>query len=551
MNGELELRQVELAVAVADHGGAGPAAAVLGARPDVVQAQLMRIERVLGAELFAVEQGVFVPTPTGRRVLQAARATLDAAEALRAEIARMRDPATTVRVRASLLPFEAFVPFLERGTPDVEWTVQGARSTAGMEAVADRTADLFLGPTSAGDTGFVLPQGLVAHHVLAEPVRLVLPRTHPRAGDAVVPLAALSTSSWAVPAEPAAERHLRAACVSTGFEPDVPFRPEDLQIVVEMVANGFAVAALPATAVSDERVVLRECPDLPSLDWTLVHRPDGVAQDVVRTVVETLRLVYAARAAQVPGLAAALPPELGGAGIAAEPLGTPGRPVRFASVAHPAVPPALTAVADRAVVVPHAVVTRERPDALMEAVRRGEVDIAMSQDHPYSWGEPAVGVAQRTIVAAEPLFVAVGPRHPLAERAAVTAAEAGKLEWADAPVDPARPSTTAAFWTAVGQDPPVTHRFVDPGSAVDLLVDNDVMAMAVATSLEPRLRYVRLDHPLAFRRLFLLWRPDRVPAAVVDALGGELQEQMRALLPRMPHLRRWLDEHPGAMPELA
>lgn len=553
MRAQLELQQVALLVAVADHGDGEGAAAALGLGPDTVPGRLARVEHLLGAVLFTAEEGVLRPTPTGQRVLQAARSALASAAALRLEIARTREPATTVRVHHSLLASEAFAPLLDRAAPDIGWVVRDALSATAVEAVADRTADLFVGLTAPGGGGIDLPPGLVADHVHSEPVRLVLPRAHPLAAGAavpmVVPLAALASASWAVPAEPAVERYLREACAAVGFTPDVPFRPREVAVLAELVANGSAVAALPATALSDERLAMLECPDLPPLDRTLVRRAAGPGPDVVRIVLDTLRWAHAVRAAQVPGPAVTLPER--GAGLTAEPLGSAGRPVRFGSVAHPAVVPALAAVAGRAVVAVEAVVTQGRPDALVEAVRRGGLDIALAQDHPYRPCGPVEGVAQRTLVAAEPMFVAVGPRHPIAARAALTAAEARRWEWADAPVDPARPSTTAAFWTAAGQAPSITRRYADPGTAVDLLVDHDLLAMAVATSLDRRLRYVRLDHPLASRRLFLVWRPDRVPAEAVDEVAAALQDGMRALLQRLPHLCRRPDEQPGAVPEPA
>jgi DNA-binding transcriptional LysR family regulator len=536
VNPDLELRQVELLVAVADHGGVEGAAAALGLRPEAVPGQVTRVEHLLGAVLFAVEEGVLTPTPAGQRVLGAARSALASAAALRSEVAALRRSARPVRVLTSVLPPGAVAPLLEIAAPDVGWVVRNALSPAAVQAVADGMADLFAGPASGGTD---LPPGLVAHHVLTEPVRLLLPRPHLWADARTVPLPVLASDPWAVPAEPALERYLREACAAVGVVPDVPHRPHELHVLAELVANGSAVAAVPACAVPpgavlDERLVARECRDLPPLEWTVVRRADGPGPDVVRTVVEALRRALAVRVAGVPRRVNA-PPERD-AGPPAEPLGSAGHPVRFGSVAHPAVGPALASLAGRAAIAVEAVATQERPDALTAAVRRGGLDVALVHDHPYSASGPVEGVAERTLVAAEPMFVAVGPHHPIARRTAVTAAEAGGWGWADAPADPARPSTTTAFWAALGQDPPVVHRFVDPATAVDVLVEHDLMAMAAATSLDRRLRYVRLDHPLASRRLFLVWRPDRVPAGVVDAVAVALQEGMRAVLPRLPHL---------------
>ncbi len=546
----LEMRHVEALLAVADHGHLGGAAARLGIDADELRGRLRRAEWLLGTEVFTGSPTGIVPTPAGRRVLHEARRTMASAEALRDELARLDAPGTTIRMRVSRSLDAAFVPVLTRRAPDVDWSVRPVPSPAGLDAVAGGDADLFLGISFPGDTGFVLPAGLVAHHVLDERPRLLVGRGHPRAGDRSVPLAELAAASWAVAADPASERYLRIAAGAVGFEPDVAYRSEEAHVVTELVARGFAVAVRSAVPTADERLVALDCPDLLPVACMLVHRVDGPASAVVRTVVETVRWVHAARAAAHPGPVTAAARELGAVDPAPDRPGSAARPLRFGAIGHPAVAPAVRGLADRAALFLDAVAPQERADVLMEAVRAGHLDLAMGQDHPYGRVEPASGVARRTLVAAEPMFLAVGPRHPFAARESVSAREAVRAEWIDAPADPTRPSATAAFWTAVSGEPVAMHRFADPGSAVDLLADGELVAMAAATSVESRLRYVRLEHPLAFRRLFLLWRPERVTAEAVEAVADELLARMRDQLPRLPHLQRWLTERPGAVAEL-
>ena len=559
---EFELRHLSVIVALADHGSVAAAAAATGQRPGAVASALRRLENDLDAVLFVPapphrdrgESTALEPTAAGRRALRRVRRTVASAEAVHDVVRDLQRGSSTVRVRWSVLPFDALLPFLRTTLPDVIWEARSDTAEGATAAVAAGDADLFFGLTVSGDEEWVLPPGVVAHLVVEETPRLILPRSHPNSGDDVVDLAQLAMSPWALPAEPALERLVRDACRRSGFEPRIRFRVDSTSSVLQLVATGQAVSIISPVAAEDARTTLRRCRQIPAVQWTVAHRK-GTEPRVVRAVIEIARAGYAALAAQVPDLEPVLPADpigidpLGAGPLGVDPRpGMPTRPVLFASIAHPAAEPLVRSLHDRAVLSMSMSSIDEELGPWHESVRTGTIDLALGLDHPFARAESDPAVARRTLVAAEPVFIAVGPGHPIAGKESVTPAEAADLRWAE--TSGPGGSAAAGFWAAVDLDPVVSGRPVDVDASVDLLLDHEVAMLVGATAWDERLYYVRLDHPLAYRTLFLSWRPDRVTAEVIDAVTSEFFVQLRAVVERVPHYRQWLADHPDAVPEL-
>ncbi|MFD3851434.1 LysR family transcriptional regulator [Streptomyces microflavus] len=81
---QLELRHLEAVLQVAEAGSLGRAAARLGVSQPSLSAQLRRIERVAGGDLFVRSRSGVEPTPLGDFVLSAARRVLSEMDALTA-----------------------------------------------------------------------------------------------------------------------------------------------------------------------------------------------------------------------------------------------------------------------------------------------------------------------------------------------------------------------------------------------------------------------------------------------------------------------------------
>lgn len=561
---EIELRHLGVIVALADHGSIAAAAAATGQRPLAVATVLQRLEADLDVVLFVPavphqdrrESTALEPTAAGRRALRRVRHTVASAAAVQDVVRQLRRGSTnTVRVRSSVLPFEALLPFLRRALPDVVWQARSDTAAGAIVAVAAGDADLFFGLTVSGDQEWVLPPDVVTHLVVEETPSLVLPRSHPCAGDDVVDLARLATSTWALPAEPALERLVRDACRRSGFEPRIRFREDSTASALQLVAAGQAVSITSPVAGEDARTTLRRCRQIPAVQWTVAHRKQGAEPRIVRTVIEIARAGYAALAAQVPDLTPVLPADpIGIDALGAGPLdvdprpGMPSHPVRFGSIAHPAAAPLVRSLHERAVLTMSVSGAREEPGPLLRSVRGGAIDLALGYDHPWARAESDPAVARRTLVAAEPVFIAVGPGHPIAGEESVTPVEAADLRFVE--TSGGGGPDAAGLWHAVALTPDIRDRTVDDEDAAALLLDQDLAMLVPATACDERLHYVRLDHPLATRRLFLSWRPDRITAEVIDPVAAEFFVQLRSLVERAPHYRQWLAGNPRAVPEM-
>jgi DNA-binding transcriptional LysR family regulator len=86
---DLELRHLRIIQAVATAGSVTKAAAALGQAQPAVSAQLRRIERGLGGELFERGRNGVSPTPLGELVLARARVLLPAVQEPHEEVVRL------------------------------------------------------------------------------------------------------------------------------------------------------------------------------------------------------------------------------------------------------------------------------------------------------------------------------------------------------------------------------------------------------------------------------------------------------------------------------
>jgi DNA-binding transcriptional LysR family regulator len=100
--------------------------------------------------------------------------------------------------------------------------------------------------------------------LLDDPVRLVLPAGHPRAGAGQVDLADLAGETWASGCE-RCRGHLLRSCERAGFTPRIAFATDDHIAVQRLVARGLAVTALPGLALGLHREPQVALPRAPGL----------------------------------------------------------------------------------------------------------------------------------------------------------------------------------------------------------------------------------------------------------------------------------------------
>jgi Transcriptional regulator len=206
----VEARHLRYAVALAEHGHFGRAAASLGIAQPPLSTQIAALEREVGERLFdRTSRGVF-PTAAGEAFLVRARAALaemhrariDAARAARGETGRLR---IGVVASALLDPLPTVLGRFRRSRPEVRLIVQEMTTPEVAAGLLDGELDVAVGrggPRGAGAEDLVtVPIG--ADHLVA-----VVSAAHPFAGQPGVTVEQLAAEPLVVETD-AAESYLR------------------------------------------------------------------------------------------------------------------------------------------------------------------------------------------------------------------------------------------------------------------------------------------------------------------------------------------------------
>ena len=261
----LDIRRLRVLKAVVDTGSVTGAAQRLSYSPSAISQQIGALEREAGTALLEkIGRGVR-PTPAGKLLAEHAGGVLariaeaeHALESLRA--------GHTGRIRLVAFPTAGatFVPLAVatfRGhRPDVAVDVSVLEPEEGFAAVRSGDAEIAIVvdpiPT-LGDIG----HGLVVEHLLDDPYRIVLPRSHRLAGRRSIDLAALADEAWVATASCPGycQQQADEACLEAGFAPRVTMQADDYPATQGFVAAGLGVALVPMLGLGGvhEGVVVR------------------------------------------------------------------------------------------------------------------------------------------------------------------------------------------------------------------------------------------------------------------------------------------------------
>jgi DNA-binding transcriptional LysR family regulator len=249
---DLELRHLRLIVAVAEQGSVTRAAAALGIAQPALTAQLNRIDRSLGGQVFTRDQRGARPTALGELVLGRARMVLPAVESLlddvQQHVNRGQDGLGTLRVGtvASALAGR-FVHRLVTGLPDVRVTTSTSWSVEDTaRQLSDGTLDVALVGLCSDATPPAAP-GVTWWRVDVDPVFVLLPDAHPHADGPTVDLGDLADEVWlSGPGDGCFERCFAQACARAGFTPS-GLSEADRPTVIDLVQAGHAIALVQPT----------------------------------------------------------------------------------------------------------------------------------------------------------------------------------------------------------------------------------------------------------------------------------------------------------------
>jgi DNA-binding transcriptional LysR family regulator len=315
----IDVRRLKVLQAVVETGSVSAAAELMSYSPSAVSQQLSALEHETGVRLFErVGRGIR-PTDAARllfehttRVLATIRDAEDALAALASgHSGRIRlgafPTAGSSLVPGALAAFQALHPdvALDLAVVEGDEAIAGLRSGSIDVLVAVET----LAP------GDVATDGYVHRHLLSDPFRIVLPRSHPLAAQRSVDLALLASERWiGVSSGP---RHcqlvVEAACTQAGFRPVYAIEADEYPTAQGFVAAGLGVAFVPMLALGSSLhpgVVVRRLKNAqPARQVWALTRP-GLADQV--PVLAMLSCLQNAASEFIRDVVEAAPPSLEG-----------------------------------------------------------------------------------------------------------------------------------------------------------------------------------------------------------------------------------------------
>ncbi len=274
----LNVGRLRVLVEVARRGSFSSAAEALSYTQSAVSQQVATLEAETGMTLLERHaRGVRV-TAAGHALVEHAEgilARLEAAEAELSAIAGLRAGrlrmASFPTAGATLMPLA--IATFRAAYPEVELTLAEGEP----EEIAPRL--------SAGEFDLALLfefeepdalDGLERVELLADPMYLALPGTHPLAHKSDLRLADLRGEAWVQTSrESPCARHVVRCCHAAGFEPNVSFESDDYQTVQGLVAAGVGVALIPELALSGVRedIAIRALAPSPPLRQVIAAAP--------------------------------------------------------------------------------------------------------------------------------------------------------------------------------------------------------------------------------------------------------------------------------------
>ncbi|CAM02580.1 DNA-binding transcriptional LysR family regulator [Saccharopolyspora erythraea NRRL 2338] len=250
---------MELLRTVVSSGSVRAAAANLGYTPSAISQQLAVLEREAGIALLEKSGRGVVPTPAGRMVAERSASISAILTRTESDLAALRaGRAGRLRIRFFATAGAAIVPpavaAFRRDHPEVR--LEPCVSEDPLREVVDRDADMAI----VADYGARLeaPPGVRLTHLADDPLRVVLPEGHRRAGEPVVDLAALADDEWIE--LQGCGGVLDRVCAPAGFTPRVAVKADDFMTAQGFVAAGLGVRLAPAlglTAANSAGVVAR------------------------------------------------------------------------------------------------------------------------------------------------------------------------------------------------------------------------------------------------------------------------------------------------------
>ena len=286
----MDLRQMEVVIAVAEEGGFSAAARRLHVVQSAISSTVRALERELGTPLFHRTTHRVSLTPAGHAFLPAARATLEAAEQARAAVdltqGELRGEITVGVMQGLYAGLAPALADFHREHPGVTVRLRQAPVDDIPQALREGAADLAIAaldaPQSRGlTTRLLLRENMVLVTAPAETPRPARPTTLAEAGR--LPLVDFPPT-WAIRHE--VDKAFRTAAV----EHTTTFEVNDILAAGDLVRHGLGVCIMPPSLAA-------RFPELPTRpfaaqapSWTLrVIHPRGEQPPAVAALLRHIR----------------------------------------------------------------------------------------------------------------------------------------------------------------------------------------------------------------------------------------------------------------------
>lgn len=287
-----DVRKLQLLSEVHDRGTLAAVAVALHQSPSSVSQQLAQLERDVGIELLQKSGRGVQLTPQAEVLVAHSRAIFDRLELAESQVlASLREPIGMVRLAIFQSAALALVPrtlsILAERDPGLRVTVTQREPETAMHETVTRTFDLVIAEQYPDH---VAPwAGLARQPLVRDSIQLAVPSgwTH------IKSLADAADAPWAAESHGAASRHYaEQVCRRAGFDPDIRFETDDLQVHIALIASGNAVALMPELMWQADRnpaIRLIDLPRRPRRTVFSATRPSAAARPSVVTVRTALR----------------------------------------------------------------------------------------------------------------------------------------------------------------------------------------------------------------------------------------------------------------------
>jgi DNA-binding transcriptional LysR family regulator len=295
----VDLRQLEYFVAVAEERNFTRAAQRVHISQSGVSAQIRRLEKELGAELFDRSARAAELTAAGKAALEHARSALAAAGAVGQAVGEITgllrgNLSLGMVIGCTVTPlFDALAQF-HRAHPGVELSLREDNSDRLVDDVRSGTLDLALiGAESA-------PDGLETLMILSEPLVAAVPEGHELAGRAVALRELAAHPVVCMPPGTGLRAVFDRACAARGVEPVIALQASAAGAIADLALRGLGVAIL-SESMAAEHPGLTALPITDATDPALLAitwRPD--ANVAAREMIRHCRKAFRAASSTTP-----------------------------------------------------------------------------------------------------------------------------------------------------------------------------------------------------------------------------------------------------------